>query len=81
MLEAVAVIHAALVVTRNGTMFPAPTVLTLKVCAETLCVASACPVKFNAVGETVSTGLVVTASVTGIAVTLPPETLTDNIVV
>ena len=78
--EAVAVIQSALVFTVNGTVLPLPTVLTWTSCEVTLVVPPAWPVKFSAVGDTLSTGFVVTTRVTGIAVTLPPETITDNVV-
>lgn len=67
--------------TVNGTMLPDPTVLTLKVCEETLCVPPACPLKVSAVGETLRTGFVVTTNITGIAVVLPPETVIIKVVV
>lgn len=78
--DEVAVNHDALGVTVNGTMLPDPTVLTCTVCEETLEVPELAPVKFSEVGETFSTGLLVTTSETGIAVTFPPATATDSVV-
>ena len=79
--DAVAVSHVALGVTVNGTILPAPIALTLTVCEATPCVPFVCPVKVSSVGETFRTGFVVTTSVTGIGVTLPPETSTVTVVV
>ena len=66
--------------TVNGTELPVPTVETWMVCDEALCDAPAWLVNVSDVGEILSTGLVVTTSVTGMVVTVPPTEM-DRVVV
>ena len=76
----VVVIQSAFDVTVNGTMLPVPVADTETVCVDTLCALPAVPVKVRAVGETDSTGFVVTTSDTGSAVTMAPPTETETVV-
>lgn len=76
--EEVAVSQSAFEVTLNGTVLPVPMVETWNVCDGILAVVPACPLKLSDVGDTLRTGLAVTTSVTGIAVTVPPETATES---
>ena len=79
--ELVAVSHDAFEVTVNGTVLPVPMVDTWNDCAATVCVPPAGPLKFSDVGETFSTGFVVTTRLTGMVVVPPwPPMLTRSAV-
>ncbi len=79
--ELVTVSHSESEVAVNGTVLPLPSAVTWIICDDGFCTLP-WPLNVNAVGETCSTGLLVTTRVTGSVVTLGwPETPTTTVVV